>query len=59
MKRTIHPSGIPYELRSKDNGTKVYKVTHDKYSYHCPKTDRYYFEHEVYKFVSLSAKVKA
>ena len=49
---------LPFEMRSKASGQKVVKVQDKVYSYYCPASDKYLLKHEVYKFVSLFAKLK-
>ena len=49
---------IEFEYRCKANGCKVVEVKNKVHSFYCPKTDKYLFKHEVYKFVSLFAKLK-
>ena len=47
-----------FEYRCKANGCKVIEVKNKVHSFYCPQTDKYLFKHEVYKFVSLFAKLK-
>lgn len=49
---------LPFEFRCKESGCKAVEVTDEIYSFYCPTTSKYLYKHEVYKFVSLFAKLK-
>tara|TARA_R100000329_G_C7616565_1_gene218939 strand:+ start:598 stop:759 length:162 start_codon:yes stop_codon:yes gene_type:complete len=49
---------LPFEFRCKESGCKAVEVTDEVYSFYCPTTSKYLYKHEVYKFVSLFAKLK-
>lgn len=47
-----------FEYRSKATGKKVVEVQDKVYSFYDPRTKKYLYSHEAYKFVSLFAKLK-
>ena len=49
---------IEYEIKCKESGCKAVPIEDKVYSYYCPKSGKRLFKHEVYKFVSLFAKLK-
>lgn len=50
--------GFEYEYRSKFSGKKVVSVQDKTFSFYDPHTSKYLYKHEVYKFISLFAKLK-